>query len=275
MEGPPPTRDVHSDRALAGARGHWPAGTSHTPAMQRASSGNETDVAFSDLHGGAKLDGQNYAMWHRKIQYFPHHKKILDHLTTSMPEPVEPENGQTAQYHRELNVYNKWRDQYLSARFTMLSCMHDNLIREYEKYSTAKELWEVLKVTYGSTSATRLRALTLRFNQYVLDPKHLMIQHLDVIKDMIRELQNVDTKLSDEQKVLAVLRSLPEQTWGHVKLVLTHNEQIKIFDSFASHLKLEADRRESERAQQAALVAHAGQRKPHKGKRWNKSPGAR
>ncbi|KAK4426840.1 hypothetical protein Salat_1452700 [Sesamum alatum] len=180
----------------------------------------ETDIAFSDLHGSAKLDGQNYAMWHRKIQYFLHPKKILEHLTTSMPEPVEPENEQTAQYRRELDAYNKWRDQDLSARFTMLSCMHDNLIREYEKYSTAKELWEVLK--------------------------------------------NAGTELSDEQQVLAVLRSLPEQTCGHLKMVLTHNEQIKTFESVTNHLKLEADRRETERAHQAALVAHAGQRKPIK-----------
>ncbi|KAL0284949.1 UNVERIFIED_CONTAM: Retrovirus-related Pol polyprotein from transposon TNT 1-94 [Sesamum angustifolium] len=162
-----------------------------------------------------------------------------------MAEPIEPENGQTTQYRRELDAYNKWMEQDMSVRFTMLSCMHDNLIREYEKYPTAKELWEVLKVAYGSTSATRLRALTLRFNQYVLDPKHSMIQHLDVMKDMIRELQNAGCELSDEQQVLAVL-------------------------SVASHLKLEADRRESERAQQAAFVAHAGRRKPHKGKRWNK-----
>ncbi|KAL0322196.1 UNVERIFIED_CONTAM: hypothetical protein Scaly_2516000 [Sesamum calycinum] len=101
-----------------------------------------------------------------------------------------------------------------------------------------------------------------------------MIQHLDVMKDMIRELQNAGCELSDEQQVLVVLRSLPEQAWGHVKLVLTHNEQIKTFDSVASHLKVEADRRESERAQQVAFVAHAGQRKPHKSKRWNKPTGA-
>ncbi|KAK4415586.1 hypothetical protein Salat_2666000 [Sesamum alatum] len=52
--------------------------------------------------------------------------------------------------------------------------------------------------------------------------------------------------------------SLPEQAWGHVKLVLMHNKQIKMFDSITSHLKLEADRRESEHAQQAALVTHVG-----------------
>ncbi|KAL0316519.1 UNVERIFIED_CONTAM: Retrovirus-related Pol polyprotein from transposon TNT 1-94 [Sesamum radiatum] len=208
----------------------------------------EIELAFNELHGSCKLDGQNYVMWHRQIQYFLHHKKILDHLTTSTAEPIGPENGQTAQYRRELDAYNKWLEQDMSARFIMLSCMHDNLIREYEN-PTAKELWEVLKVAYGSTSASRLRALTLRFNQYVLDPKHSMIQYLDVMKDMIRELQNAGCELSDEQQVLVVL-------------------------SVASHLKLEADRRESECAQQAVFVAHTGQRKLHKGKRWNKSTGA-
>ncbi|KAL0396254.1 UNVERIFIED_CONTAM: hypothetical protein Scaly_0073800 [Sesamum calycinum] len=94
------------------------------------------------------------------------------------------------------------------------------------------------------------------------------------MKDMIRELQNVGCDLSDEQQVLVVLRSLPEQTWEHLKLVLTHNEQIKTFGSVASHLKRKADHRESETAQQAAFVTHAGQRKPHKGKHWNKSSNA-
>ncbi|KAK4428557.1 hypothetical protein Salat_1155500 [Sesamum alatum] len=95
------------------------------------------------------------------------------------------------------------------------------------------------------------------------------------MKDMIRELQNDDCELSNEQQFLAVLRSLPEQTWGHLKLTLTHNEKIKTFGSVASHLKHEVDRSESERAQQAALVAHASQCKRHKGKRRNKPTGAR
>ncbi|KAL0401661.1 UNVERIFIED_CONTAM: hypothetical protein Slati_4196000 [Sesamum latifolium] len=84
------------------------------------------------------------------------------------------------------------------------------------------------------------------------------------MNDMIRELQNTSRKLNDEQQVLTILKSLPKQTWGHVKLVLTHNEQIKTFDSVTNDLKLEADRRESERAQWAAFAAHASQRKPHK-----------
>ncbi|KAL0347919.1 UNVERIFIED_CONTAM: hypothetical protein Sangu_1019700 [Sesamum angustifolium] len=100
---------------------------------------------------------------------------------------------------------------------------------------------EMFEGRYSSTLATRLRTLTLRFNQYVLDLKRSMIQHLNVMK-VIRELQNSSCDLNDEQQVFSVLRSLPEQTWGYVKLVLTHNEQIKKFDSVDSHLKLEAER---------------------------------
>ncbi|KAK4421672.1 hypothetical protein Salat_2117800 [Sesamum alatum] len=57
-------------------------------------------------------------------------------------------------------------------------------------------------------------------------------------------------------------------------MVLMHNEQIKTLEHVSNHLKLEADRRETERAQQAALVAHAGQRdkamKRRRGKRGGK-----
>ncbi|KAL0343060.1 UNVERIFIED_CONTAM: hypothetical protein Sangu_1193400 [Sesamum angustifolium] len=91
---------------------------------------------------------------------------------------------------------------------------------------------------------------------------------------MTREFRNVGYELSDEQQVLAILRLLPKQIWGHMKLVLTHNEKIKTFDNAVSHLKLEAGRREFECAQQVTLVAHANQHTPHKSKNWHKPTNA-
>ncbi|KAG8377398.1 hypothetical protein BUALT_Bualt08G0028900 [Buddleja alternifolia] len=89
-----------------------------------------------------KLNGQNYAMWHRKIQFLLHKERTLDHLTNLMPMP---ENRDTTQSRRDMDAYNKWLDQNKSACFTMLSYMHDNQICEFEKCPTAKELWEVLQ----------------------------------------------------------------------------------------------------------------------------------
>lgn len=54
--------------------------------------------------------------------------------------PTEPEKGPNAQYRSNMDSYHKWADEDRSARYIMLSCMHDNPIREVEKYPIAKEL---------------------------------------------------------------------------------------------------------------------------------------
>ena len=125
------------------------------------------------------------------------------------------------------------------------------------------------------TTTTRLRVLTLRFNQYVMDPKHTMVEHLRVMSSMFRDMKAAGNDLTDEQQVLAILRSLPDPTWVHVKLVLTHNEGIKNFDDVSHHLEVEAECVEANR--NAALVAQAGRQKGYKPRRkgyqnWGNKP---
>ncbi len=50
--------------------------------------------------------------------------------------------------------------------FTMLSNMHNNMIGEFEEYPTAQDMWKVLKMRDGRTSATRLHELAMRFDFY-------------------------------------------------------------------------------------------------------------
>ena len=57
---------------------------------------------------------------------------------------------------------------------------------------------------------------------------------------LIRDLEAAGNNLSDEQQLIAVMRSLPEPTWGQVKLILTHSKNIKTFANISRHLKLEA-----------------------------------
>ncbi|KAF7131512.1 hypothetical protein RHSIM_Rhsim09G0205400 [Rhododendron simsii] len=67
---------------------------------------------------------------------------------------------------------------------------------------TAKEMCERLKIAYGTTSATRLRALTLKFESYVMDPKHTMAENLRMMSAMIRNLKAAGYALTDEQLVM-------------------------------------------------------------------------
>ena len=126
-------------------------------------------------------------------------------------------------------------------------------------------MWNQLKIAYGGTSATRLRALTLKFEQYVMDSKHSIVEHLRTMSALICDLKAAGNNLFDEQQVTAVIRSLPEPTWGQMKLVLTHSENIKTFADISHHLKLEAECRGA--YQNTLLVAQTGQRKAFRPKR--------
>ncbi|WRX12315.1 Integrase [Theobroma cacao] len=194
---------------------------------------------IADLTKGAKLDGKNYDIWHKKVQYLLNEQELLDHLTKEM-NPLEA--GNTAQHHRDQEAYDTWYKRDRSARFTMLSCMHDDFIREFENFLTAKQLWEQLKFKYGGTTVTRLRALTLKFNQYVMDSKHTMAEHLRAMSAMIREMKTTGYDLTDKQQT---------------------------FDDISRHLELEAKRIEV--ICNTALIAQAGNRKGHqapKGQAW-------
>ena len=112
---------------------------------------------------------------------------------------MRPENGNTAQHCRDLEAYESWVKKDRCACFTMLSSMHNDLIGEFEDYPNAQEMWNQLKIAYEGTSATRLRALTLKFEQYIMDSKHSMAEHLRTMFALIRDLKAVGNNLFDEQ----------------------------------------------------------------------------
>ncbi|XP_075663075.1 uncharacterized protein LOC142632583 [Castanea sativa] len=149
-----------------------------------------------DLTKREKLDGTNFDMWHRKIQYLLNEQEVLETLTIVM---MRPENGNTAQHRYDLETYESWVKKDHCARFTMLSSMHNDLIGEFENYPNAQEMWNQLKISYGGTSATILRALTLKFEKYVMDSKHSMAEHLRTMSTLIRDLKAASNNLSNEQ----------------------------------------------------------------------------
>ena len=83
----------------------------------------------ANLNKEEKLDGENYNIWHRKIQYVLNEQEVLETLAHSLSKPDE---GSTEQHQRDLAAYESWRKKDLCACFTMLSSMHNDLISEFE-----------------------------------------------------------------------------------------------------------------------------------------------
>ena len=65
-----------------------------------------------------------------------------------------------------------------STHYTMLSCMQDDLLGEFERFHTAKDLGMQLKVRFGQTSAIRLHALQLKWMQYIINSSCGISEHL-------------------------------------------------------------------------------------------------
>ena len=83
----------------------------------------------ADLNKEEKLDGENYNIWHYKIQYMLNEQEVLKTLTHSLSKPDE---GSIEQHQRDLAAYESWRKKDLCACFTILSSMHNDLIGEFE-----------------------------------------------------------------------------------------------------------------------------------------------
>ncbi|GAV81646.1 UBN2_3 domain-containing protein, partial [Cephalotus follicularis] len=99
-----------------------------------------TKNIIADLNKGEKLTGTNYDIWFKKMTF------LLN----------EPPEGNTAQSRRNLEAFETWSKKDHCARFTLLSCMHDDLIGAYEHCVTAKEMWDQLRFDFGGTFVTRL-----------------------------------------------------------------------------------------------------------------------
>ena len=106
-----------------------------TCVMNVVNMANKNIVA--DLTKGEKLDGTNYDMWHRKIQYLLNEQEVLKTLTNVM---MRPKYGNTAQHRRDLEVYKSWVKKDRCAHFTMLSSMHNDLNGEFKDYLNAREM---------------------------------------------------------------------------------------------------------------------------------------
>jgi len=119
------------------------------------------------IQSNDKLDGTNYDICHLKVQFALNDGDMLDLLTSSMPTLADKdEQGRdittTEQYQENPKVYQTWFKCGRPACYTMLSCMQDDLLGEFECFSTAKNMWLQLRIGFGQTSATRLRTLQLK-----------------------------------------------------------------------------------------------------------------
>ncbi|XP_042387807.1 uncharacterized protein LOC121979894 [Zingiber officinale] len=104
-------------------------------------------TVVTDLVKGEKLNGDNYGIWHLKIQLLFEDQELIEVLKHEMQDSGE---GNTPQARRDQEAYRAWKKKDSQTRAILLSSMHDDLIPVYEQFSTVISIWQALKERLGS-----------------------------------------------------------------------------------------------------------------------------
>ena len=174
------------------------------------------------------LDGTNYDLWSLKVQFLLNNGDMEEFLTASMfplAERNEHGNDVTAseQYKEKLKAYQTWLKRDRSARYTLLSCMHDDLLGEFEGCPTAKDMWHRLKIRFSQTFATRLCTLRLKWMQFQLDAGRPITGQLRTLSGIVRDLKAAGQDISKDEQALNVIRAPSDsKLWQNFSQFMAH-----------------------------------------------------
>jgi hypothetical protein len=203
------------------------------------------------------LNGINFRMWKRKISYVLTHEKLLYTLNSVKPE-LDGENDSEI-----IKKQEKFIEDDLMAKATLLHNMKDNIIPLFEEYDTAKGMMEALDQKYGPRSDTHIQLLLNKYNNARMEENDYIGDYVNQMELVAKELSNAGHPVSDKMQVTTILNSLP-LSWDHVVTSLTHSGKEISMTSLPVLLVLEEERMKRRRIEGAATNLLLAQTKTQK-----------
>jgi hypothetical protein len=198
-------------------------------------------------------------MWKRKISYVLTHEKLLYTLNSIKPEL----DGQ--QDRVIIKKQEKWLEDDLLARATLLHNMKSNIIPLFEEHNSAKDMMEALENKYGPRSDTHIQWLLNKYNNSRMEENNYVGDYVNQVKLIAKELSNAGHPASDKMQVTIILNSLP-LSWEYVVTSLTLSIKDIFMTSLPVLLVLEEERmkrRQKERRATNLLMAQTTSQTSH------------
>ena len=132
----------------------------------------------------------------------------------------------------------EWKKLDQKAKSTIQLCVSNLVLLNILGEATAKALWDKLGTLYQSKSL--VNKLFLRKKLYNLRMKDgdSVTEHLNVFNSVVSQLSSIDIKISDEDKCISLLCSLPN-SWDILVIVIGSNATALQFDEIVSALLTE------------------------------------
>ena len=104
--------------------------------------------------------------------------------------------------------------------------------------ATTKYLWDKLGTLYQSKSLVNKLFLRKKLYNLRMRDGDLVVEHLNAFNTVVSQLVSIEIKISDEDKCISLLCSLPDP-WDSLVLAIGSNTISLKFDEVVSSLLLE------------------------------------
>jgi hypothetical protein len=171
-----------------------------------------------------KFNGKSFELWKLKMEY----------LLVDKDQWIAVDLG-TATIGTSID---DWKKLDQKAKSTIQLCLLDSVLLNVSEEDATKDLWDKLGKLYQSKSlVNKLFSRKKLYNLRMRDGDSV-VEHLNAFNIVVSQLVSVEIKISDEDKCIGLLCSLPD-SWDILVVVIGSNTTALKFDEVVSSLFLE------------------------------------
>jgi hypothetical protein len=130
---------------------------------------------------------------------------------------------------------NDWKKLDRKAKSTIRLCLSDSILLNVLEEATTKDLWENLGKLYQSKSLVNKLFLRKKLYNLRMRDADSVAEHLNAFNTMVSQLVSVEIKISDEDKCISLLPSLPD-SWDSLIVAIGSNTTSLKFEEVVSSL---------------------------------------
>jgi hypothetical protein len=128
-----------------------------------------------------------------------------------------------------------WKKLDRKAKSTIRLCLFDSVLLNVSEEATAKYLWEKLGNLYQSKSLVNKLFLRRKLYNLRMRDGDSMEEHLNAFNTLLSQLVSAEIKISDEDKCISLLCSLPD-LWDSLVVAIGSNTTSLKFEEVVSSL---------------------------------------
>ncbi|KAG5565586.1 hypothetical protein RHGRI_001486 [Rhododendron griersonianum] len=202
-----------------------------------------------ELSKTEKLNGANFSTWKRRIRHILFHDKVEYVIDIDDVPTPPPENSSAA----DRRMYEKFLEDDKTARHIMLTFMEPDIEILFEEHAHAKTMFNAISNAYRASSETYIQLLMERFTGTEMKEDENVIDHVNKLSVIAKELATLDNPLPDRLQVSTILQSLPT-SWDSAVVALNFSSTTLTTKNLPVLLGIEAERRAKKKTTKSFLT---------------------